>query len=110
MITLLQAFLAQVEILSIGIALLFFRHILTGDKTKISELFPDYFFNKYFLVYLILLWFGFFTWLTWYAQAPRYGIWGQLFTYSPVLDSIVLAIVAVLILTMIYTDRYSSKN
>ncbi len=106
MVTILQAFLGQVEILLIGITLLCFRHIIIGDKTKIAELFPDYFCNGYFLAYLIVMWFGFFTWLTWYIQKPRWGIWSLLFGHNPILGWAALGVVIISNVIMIVMDRY----
>ena len=79
MVTLFQAFMWQIQKLLIGSTLYLIRHFLSGDKRSICETLPDDLQNPYFVTYLIVLWFGFFTWLTWYIQMAEYGIWSYLF-------------------------------
>jgi hypothetical protein len=110
MITLFEAFLGQIEMFFIGASLFLLRHFLSGDKRSVAETFPDTFQNTYFILYLIVLWFGVLTWLSWYIQSPRYGIWSCLFAYSPLLAWIVIAIVAISTTTMILMNRYYSKD
>ena len=90
MITLLDSFLSQVEILLIGCLLYSLRLIISGDKRPILETLPDCvrndLKNKYWLTFLGVLWFGFYTWLRYYLQFPRYGMWSSLFAYDNLLD------------------------
>jgi len=109
MITLFHAFIGQVEILMFGSTLFLLRHYLGGDKKSIGESFPDTFQNKYFILYLVVLWFGVLTWLTWYLQSPRYGVWSVLFAYNPLLAWSVLGLVTISNVTMLLMDRRYNK-
>lgn len=92
MITLFQAFFSQVLKLLFGTSLLWLRCIIQGDK--IEEIFPDYFKNKYMILFLCFIWFGVCTWIVYYYQIPHWGIWQYLF------ESKVGCLVAIVIIAL----------
>ena len=110
MVTFFQAFMWQIQRFLIGSTLYLIRHFLSGDKRNVSETFPDALQNTYFLTYLIVLWFGFFTWLTWYVQMAEYGIWSYLLLYNSILGWMVIVLVAIANISMILIDRYYPKD
>lgn len=114
MITLLDSFLSQVEILLIGCLLYSLRLIISGDKRPILETLPDCvrndLKNKYWLTFLGVLWFGFYTWLRYYLQFPRYGMWSSLFAYDNKLCWIILFFTIATRIGMWLFDRFHPSN
>lgn len=110
MITLLQSFLSQIEILLIGCLLFTLKHIITGDKRPILDTLPDFLKddlkNKYWMTYLIVLWFGFLTWVTYYYQVQRFGIWSYLFAYDNKLGFLILFLMIATRIGMWLFDRF----
>ncbi len=78
MVSLISAFVSQIQLFLLGSAYLLFRCIVSGDERDVLEMLPEEFKNKYFLLYLFVLWFGFFPWFRYYYQFPEYGIWSYL--------------------------------
>ena len=76
------------------------------DNKSLSEMFPGAFDNKYFVRYLVILWFVISPLVVWYFELPRYGIWGSIFSQSPLCGYIALALVIISNAIMILTDRY----
>jgi len=114
MITLLQAFLSQVEILLVGFLLITLRHIISGDQRPILDTYPDYLKrdlkNKYWMTYLFVLWFGVFTWVTYYYQVKRFGIWGYLFAYDNKLGWLLLFLMIITRVGIYLYDRFYPNN
>ncbi len=110
MITLFESFLSQIEILAIGLLLFTLKHIISGDERAMLDALPDSFRrdlkNKYYQTFFIVLWFGFFTWLGYYIQKPRYGIWSYLFAYDNKLFWLILFLTIVTRVGMWLYDRF----
>ena len=108
MITLFQAFLRQIQILLFGSCLFLIRCIIEGKSLQdIKDSFPD-FSNKYFVAYLVILWFGVFTLLTYYYQFPEYGIWSHLFATK--FGRVVAVIIVSLQILLIYDMNKRKTN
>lgn len=91
--TILQAFIHQVQILLIGITLLLIRIIITKDDSVWRQLRTTTFNNNYFTAYLVVLWFIIMPIVVWYYNFAEFGIWGELYKQSPILTWCTLAIV-----------------
>ncbi len=106
MITLLSAFLSQLKLFLFVSTFLLLRCIISGDNRDVIEMLPDAFTNKYFILYLLVLWFVFFSWFRYYYQFPEYGIWSHLLTSN--VGYVILAIVVLLAiaqLVVLYSER-----
>jgi len=109
MITLFQAFLRQIQMLLFGSCLFLIRCMIEGKNVQdMKDIFPPDFKNKYFLAFLCVLWFGIFTWITYYYQPPEWGIWSQLFATK--FGRVVAAIIVMLQILLIYDMRKTNKS
>lgn len=93
MITLFQAFVAQLKLTWLCAAILWFMYVFKNDTENII---PEVFENKYFILSMSWFWFIGGTWFRYYFQMPEYGVWSYLFEYDPYLAGLVLGVVIIM--------------
>jgi len=80
--TIIQVLIGQIEIFLIGFILLLLRKLITKDYRSLPEMLGDpALTNKYWLLFLAVVWFGGFTWFIYYYQLPAFGIWSYIFDF-----------------------------